>query len=298
MLIHLFLVYHLSSHQTLLTPLESRDPGSSSEWCPQLLEQCQAPCWNSITICSVKEWMIITVDYKNVLWVLNWRYQCIHTLRLELTILGNSGSFWKTTSILLNGWHTSREDLGTAFPLCLQCVPASWHLKALQKLYSFSRPQPWAIQHPYVPHLQDTLVRKLLGISTSRVWVPSCTHTCPWRKEISWKQTRDYKERTVRHWIEHFKIVTKKINNTVQKGLDVAPGGSVCLGSGTTGNMERNGKGCRPGGRLTSQTPHCLIGCPRSIPPKLPLCPNKVQTFRLKELEGHLIRMSICPRGN
>lgn len=46
--------------------------------------------------------------------------------------------------------------------------------------------------------------------------------------------------------------------------MDVDPGGSVYLGSGTIENMESNLKGSCPDGRLTSQRPYWLIGCSRS----------------------------------
>lgn len=55
------------------------------------------------------------------------------------------------------------------------------------------------------------------------------------------------------------KLFQKKKKNCPE-GLDVDSGGSVCLGSGTIGNIQRNVKGCCPDGRLTSQRPNCLTG--------------------------------------
>ena len=149
----------------------------------------------------------------HVLWALNWQYQCMHIVRLKLTNLRNPGSFWKN--------HFN-------FAKWLACWQRFWHYflpctavyaSFLQKPYSFSQSHPWVSGWPYTPYPAGALVRKILGISSSRVqWF---IHTYPWRKGRVWKEQRGCKEkRTVCHWTENFKwtnwefdlnkIVTKK----------------------------------------------------------------------------------------
>lgn len=170
--------------------------------------------------------------------MLNWQYQCIHIVRLELTNFGNLGFFWKATFILLNDCHTGREDLGTVSPLYLHCMPVSWHLQALQKPYWYSGTQSWISEYPYIPYLAGALVRKVLGIGSSRVWVPSSSPTYPWGRRCRNRPWTARKEELSAIELNTLKLFPKNKNKIVQKGLDVDPGGSECLGSGTIGNME------------------------------------------------------------